>query len=105
MFYGPVGFYYLVFGEPLKGALILIFGIVVLNIMTEIFFRPFIGSKQMNEHPLIIFMGFLAGPLTLGIKGLILGPLVLILSKEFLLNYSELVSDEDDETHSEDTEE
>lgn len=104
MFYGPVGLYYIVFGDPLKGALILVFGIVVLNIMTEIFFRPFIGSKQMNEHPLIIFLGFLAGPLTLGIKGLILGPLILILSKEFLLNYSELVSDEDDETHNEDTE-
>lgn len=105
MFYGPVGFYYLLFGEPLKGALILVFGVVVLNIMTEIFFRPFIGSKQMNEHPLIIFLGFLAGPLTLGIKGLILGPLILILSKEFLLNYSELVSDGSDVTHSGDTEE
>lgn len=104
MFYGPVGAYYLVFGDPLKGSLILIFGIVVLNIMTEIFFRPFIGSKQMNEHPLIIFLGFLAGPLTLGIKGLILGPLVLILAKEFLLNYSELVSDGGDVTHSEDRE-
>jgi predicted PurR-regulated permease PerM len=104
MFYGPVGAYYLVFGDPIKGALILIFGVVVLNIMTEIFFRPFIGSKQMNEHPLIIFLGFLAGPLTLGLKGLILGPLILILSKEFLLNYSELVSDGADAIHSEDTE-
>lgn len=104
MFYGPIGFYYLLFGEPVKGALILVFGVIVLNIMTEVFFRPFIGSKQMNEHPLIIFVGFLAGPLTLGIKGLIIGPLLLILSKEFLLNYSELVSDGSDVTHSEDTE-
>lgn len=104
MFYGPIGFYYILYGQPLKGALILIFGIVFLNILSEVFLRPYIGARQMDEHPLIIFTGFLAGPLTLGIKGLILGPLMLILSKEFLLNYSELVSEQPDENHTEDTE-
>jgi predicted PurR-regulated permease PerM len=104
MFYGPIGFYYILYGQPLKGAMILIFGIVFLNILSEVFLRPYVGAKQMDEHPLIIFTGFLAGPLTLGLKGLILGPLMLILSKEFLLNYSELVSGESDESHSEDTE-
>lgn len=92
MIYGPIGLYYLLFGFPLKGALILIFGTLFLNILPEIFLRPFVGSKQMNEHPLIIFTGFIAGPLTLGLKGLVLGPVLLILSKEFLLNYSELVA-------------
>ncbi|PSH01785.1 MAG: hypothetical protein BRC27_00925 [Nanohaloarchaea archaeon SW_10_44_10] len=72
--------------------------------MSEIVIRPYIGSRQMDEHPLIIFTGFIAGPLTLGLKGLILGPLMLILSKEFLLNYSELVSERPDENHSEDKE-
>lgn len=96
MVYGPIGFYYLLFGSPVKGALILVFGTLVLNILPEIFLRPFVGSKQMNEHPLIIFTGFIAGPLTLGVKGLVLGPVLLILSKEFLLNYSELVSDVDE---------
>jgi len=79
-----------------KGTLILVFGTIVLNILPEIFLRPFVGSRQMNEHPLIIFTGFIAGPLTLGIKGLVLGPVLLILSKEFLLNYSALVSDVDE---------
>lgn len=105
MFYGPIGLYYILYGQPLKGTLILIFGIVFLNILSEVLLRPYIGARQMDEHPLIIFTGFIAGPLTLGIKGLILGPLMLILSKEFLLNYSELVSGEPEETHSEDTEE
>jgi predicted PurR-regulated permease PerM len=95
MVYGPIGLYYLMFGAPLKGALILIFGTLFLNILPEIFLRPFVGSRQMNEHPLIIFTGFIAGPLTLGLKGLVLGPVLLILSKEFLLNYSALVSDAD----------
>lgn len=96
MVYGPIGFYYLLFGAPLKGTLILVFGTLFLNILPEIFLRPFVGSRQMNEHPLIIFTGFIAGPLTLGLKGLVLGPVLLILSKEFLLNYSELVSDVDE---------
>lgn len=104
MFYGPIAFYYLLYGQPLKGTLILIFGIVFLNILSEIVIRPYIGARQMNEHPLVIFTGFIAGPLTLGLKGLILGPLMLILSKEFLLNYSELVSNRSDESHTEDKE-
>ncbi len=94
MVYGPIGLFYLISGEPLKGGLILVFGVIVLNIMPEIFLRPYIGSRQMNEHPLIIFIGFLAGPLTLGLKGIIMGPVILILTKEFILNYTNLVSEE-----------
>lgn len=104
MFYGPIGLYYILYGQPLKGTLVLIFGVVFLNILSEVLLRPYVGARQMDEHPLIIFTGFLAGPLTLGIKGLILGPLMLILSKEFLLNYSELVSGEPEENRTEDKE-
>ncbi|MFT4892762.1 MAG: putative PurR-regulated permease PerM [Candidatus Nanohaloarchaea archaeon] len=104
MFYGPIGLYYILYGQPLKGTLVLIFGVVFLNILSEVILRPYVGARQMDEHPLIIFTGFLAGPLTLGIKGLILGPLMLILSKEFLLNYSELVSGEPEENRIEDKE-
>ncbi len=94
MFYGPIGIYYLITGEPLQGTLIIGYGILMLNILPEMLLRPYIGSKQMNEHPLIIFTGFIAGPLTLGLKGLILGPVLLILTKEFILNYTDLVSGE-----------
>lgn len=94
MIYLPLGTYYLIAGEPLKGSLIMAFGLIVLQIMPEVFLRPYIGSKRMNEHPLIIFTGFLAGPLSLGLKGIILGPLILILTKEFILNYTNLVSGE-----------
>jgi len=93
MVYGPVGLYYLTLAqEPIKGSLILIYGIIFLQILPEIFLRPYVGSKSLDEHPLIVFIGFLAGPLVLGLKGLILGPLILILTKEFLFNYTDLVS-------------
>ena len=94
MIYGPIGGYYLLFGEPIKGTLVLIFGTLILNILPEILIRPYVGSRQMNEHPLIIFIGFIAGPLALGLKGIVVGPVLLILSKEFFINYGELVSDE-----------
>lgn len=98
MIYGPVGLYYMVIGsQPIKGSLILIYGIIFLQILPEIFLRPYVGSKSLDEHPLIIFIGFLAGPLVLGLKGLILGPLILILTKEFLFNYADLVSSEPDQ--------
>lgn len=92
MVYGPVGLYYLMIGSPVKGTLILGFGAVFLHMLPALFLRPYIGSWRMKEHPLIIFLGFLVGPLALGIKGLILGPLILILTKEFILNSSRLFS-------------
>jgi predicted PurR-regulated permease PerM len=105
MIYGPVGLYYLTLAqEPIKGGLILVYGIIFLQILPEIFLRPYVGSKSLDEHPLIIFIGFLAGPLVLGLKGLILGPLILILTKEFLFNYTDLVSSELDQNRNVDNE-
>lgn len=92
MIYMPLGVYHMAIGEPLTGSLIVIFGIIVINILTEVFLRPYVGSKRLNEHPLLIFIGFIAGPLTLGAKGIVIGPIVLILAKRFFFNYSELVS-------------
>ncbi|MFB6099992.1 MAG: AI-2E family transporter [Candidatus Nanohalobium sp.] len=105
MFYLPLGLYYIFPGaEPVKGLLIIIYGVIFLQIMPEIALRPYVGSKSLDEHPLIIFLGFLAGPLVLGLKGLILGPLILILTKEFAFNYADLVSDPAPESRTEDTE-
>ena len=95
MFYAPMTGYYLMVSEPLKASLILTYGVVVLQILPELLFRPWIGSKNLNEHPLIIFIGFLAGPLVLGFKGIVIGPLMLILTKEFILNYTDLVSEQE----------
>ncbi len=95
MVYAPLGAYYIVAAEPLKGGLIILYGIVVLQILPELFFRPYVGAKKLNEHPLIIFIGFITGPLVLGVKGIVLGPLLLILTKEFILNYTDLVSSQE----------
>lgn len=104
MIYGPIGIYYFIAGDPLKGTLIILFGTVLINVMAEVVLRPYIGSKQMDEHPLVIFLGFLTGPLVLGFKGLIIGPLLLILTKEFALNYTDGSSSESVQTHIDDKE-
>ncbi len=95
MVYMPLALYYLMAAEPLKGSLIFVYGVIVLQILPEILFRPWVGSKNLNEHPLIIFIGFIAGPLVLGVKGIVVGPLMLILTKQFILNYADLVSGQD----------
>jgi predicted PurR-regulated permease PerM len=105
MFYAPLGLYYIFFTPYIfKGSLILLFGVTVLQIFPEIMLRPYVGSKRLDEHPLIVFLGFLAGPLVLGFKGLILGPVLLILTKEFAINYSNLVSEDLSENHNENKE-
>ncbi|MFP4038287.1 MAG: AI-2E family transporter [Candidatus Nanohaloarchaea archaeon] len=95
MFYAPLGAYYILSAQPLKGSLIILFGVVFLQVMPEVVLRPWVGAKSLNEHPLIVFTGFLAGPLVLGVKGVILGPLMLILTKEFILDYADLFSSEE----------
>lgn len=104
MVYGPIGVYYIMIGDPLKGSLILAFGVIFINVASEIFLRPYVGSKQMDEHPLVIFLGFLTGPLVLGVKGLIIGPVMLILTKEFALNYSNMAYGQSSGNRSEGTE-
>ncbi|MFY9638429.1 MAG: AI-2E family transporter, partial [Methanobacterium sp.] len=39
--------------------------------------RPKLAGKYADIHPLIFLLGFLCGPLVLGLVGFIIGPLVL----------------------------
>ena len=41
------------------------------------YIRPKIAGKYADIHPLIFLLGFLCGPLVLGLVGFIIGPLVL----------------------------
>lgn len=55
--------------------LVFIVGLFLSNI--DIYIRPAIAGKYAEIHPLILLLGFAAGPLVLGIVGFILGPLIL----------------------------
>lgn len=84
MVYGPLSILYIALGEFWLGVMILIYGIVVLNTLPEVVLRPYVAAHQTKEHPLLLFTGFIIGPLVLGFKGIILGPIILVVAKNML---------------------
>ncbi|MFB6265728.1 MAG: AI-2E family transporter, partial [Candidatus Nanohaloarchaea archaeon] len=84
MVYGPLSLLYLALGEFWLGVMILVYGIVVLNTLPEVFLRPYVAAYQTAEHPLLLFVGFIIGPLVMGFKGIILGPVILVVAKNML---------------------
>ncbi|WP_407413113.1 AI-2E family transporter [Methanobrevibacter sp.] len=64
---------------------VLLFGFFLSLI--DMYIRPAISSHHADIHPLILLVGFLAGPLVYGIVGFIVGPLILSITYVVLDNY------------------
>ena len=62
-------------GNIPRAVITLLFGFVLS--MSDMYIRPALTSRYVDVHPLILLIGFLAGPLALGLIGFILGPLIL----------------------------
>ena len=62
-------------GNYIRVAVVLIFGFFLSLI--DMYIRPALSSHHVDIHPLILLIGFLAGPVVYGIVGFILGPLIL----------------------------
>ncbi len=62
-------------GNYIRVAVVLIFGFFLSLI--DMYIRPALSSHHADIHPLILLIGFLAGPVVYGIVGFILGPLIL----------------------------
>lgn len=67
--------------------LVFIVGLFLSNV--DIYIRPAIAGKYAEIHPLILLLGFAAGPLVLGIIGFILGPLILGVAFAVIKTYKE----------------
>ncbi len=80
----PIIFYYFVMGETLFAFLLTIFGIFFLAIIPEAFILPYLGASKIDESYLIFLLGFMSGVLVFGVKGLILGPIILITFKHIV---------------------
>ncbi len=95
MVYGPLALLYIALGEFWLGVIIFVYGIVVLNTLPEVVLRPYVAAQQTKEHPLLLFVGFIIGPLVLGFKGIILGPIILVVTKNMLtMEYMKMGEDE-----------
>lgn len=62
-------------GNYIRAICVILFGFGLS--LSDMYIRPALASKYADIHPLILLLGFIAGPLTMGLVGFILGPLIL----------------------------
>ena len=89
--FGPWPIYWALFfidvasGNYIRAVIVLFFGFFLSTV--DMYIRPALSSHYADIHPLILLIGFLAGPLVYGIVGFIIGPLVLGITYAVLDNY------------------
>lgn len=91
MVYVPVGLYEYSIGNMNTAVFVVMYGLLVLNLATDMIIRPSIGSKKANVNPLTIFLGFFAGPIVMGAPGIIIGPIVFVLVETVLKEYADYI--------------
>jgi len=87
MIYGGASIYLYSIGLQLNALLMLLYGIIVINLIPEVWIRPVIGSRKANVHPATILLGFFSGPLAFGVIGFILGPMILVIVEKIIIAY------------------
>ena len=89
--FGPWPIYWALFfidvlsGNYPRAIMVLLFGFFLSTI--DMYIRPALSSHYADIHPLILLIGFLAGPLAYGIVGFIVGPLILGITYAVLDSY------------------
>jgi len=87
LIYVPLGVLYMSLGDFWLGVVLIIYGVVVVNTLVEIFLVPRFGKQDYTEASGLLFIGFISGPLVMGPKGIVLGPAILILTRKFLVEF------------------
>jgi predicted PurR-regulated permease PerM len=95
--YVPLSLLLFASNEPVKGAIVLAFGLIIIGSVDNIF-RFWLQKRLGDVHPLITVFGVIIGVNLFGFIGLIFGPILISLflllirvySKEFSPNKSEL---------------
>jgi predicted PurR-regulated permease PerM len=81
--WAPVAVFLAISGHLVKAAILTAFGGLVIGSIDNLLY-PSLVSRKLNMHPLAAFFAVLGGVAVFGIKGLILGPLVLVVTTELL---------------------
>jgi predicted PurR-regulated permease PerM len=87
MVYVPAAAYMYYYGNIFSAVGIVAFGVVVLTIFIPMVLQPYFGSRQSDVNPLTIFIGFFSGPIIFGAKGLLLGPIILVVAHTIIQEY------------------
>ncbi|WP_409200427.1 AI-2E family transporter [Methanobrevibacter sp. DSM 116169] len=72
-------------GNYVRAVIVILFGFGLS--LSDMYIRPALSSHHADIHPLILLVGFLAGPFVFGIIGLIIGPLVLGITYAVIKSY------------------
>jgi predicted PurR-regulated permease PerM len=69
----PAGIIMLLMGHIWQGIVILCFGAIVISSLDNLL-RPILMGKDIQMHPLLIFLSTLGGIAVFGFSGFVLGP-------------------------------
>ncbi len=87
MVYVPVAAYMYSIGNIFAAAGIMVFGVVVLTIFIPLILQPYMGAKKSGVSALSILLGFFSGPIIFGAKGLLLGPILFVITETVIVEY------------------
>jgi len=71
----PAGVIMMIMGHFWKGTIILAFGVLVIS-MVDHFLRPILIGRDVQMHPLLVFLSTLGGLSLFGFSGFIIGPII-----------------------------
>ncbi|NPU83134.1 MAG: AI-2E family transporter [Syntrophaceae bacterium] len=73
--WAPAGLLLLVTGHMWEGIIVILAGVLVIS-MVDNLFRPVLLGRDVQMHPLLIFLSTLGGIALFGISGFVIGPIV-----------------------------
>jgi len=83
LLYAGIGTYLILQDSTSIAIGILIYGLLIGSIIDYVA-RPYLFSRRVKTHPLVVFLGIFGGMYVLGIPGIIVGPIVLSVSIAFI---------------------
>ncbi|NJD78393.1 MAG: AI-2E family transporter [Candidatus Methanoperedens sp.] len=87
MVYVPVAAYMYYTGNVFAAGGIMFFGVVILTIVIPFFLQPYLGAKSAGVNALTILLGFFSGPIIFGAQGLLLGPILFVITETIIVEY------------------
>ncbi|MBN1614158.1 MAG: AI-2E family transporter [Deltaproteobacteria bacterium] len=73
--WAPAGILMLINGHIYEGVVILLFGMLIISSVDNVL-RPILVGKDVQMHPLLIFLSTLGGIILFGISGFVVGPII-----------------------------
>ncbi len=92
--WGPAGILMLLTGHIWEGVLILVFGVAVISMIDNLL-RPVLIGKDVEMHPLLIFLSTLGGIVLFGFSGFVIGPIITSMLLAIWDMYDEFYQKED----------